>query len=53
MNEWPHLDFITDGEATGPAQRTGWETVRFELADEETVDEEITNDFFGSFVTSW
>ena len=53
MNEWPQLEFITEGEANGPKHRTGWETVRFELEDEETTDEEVTKDFFVSFVTSW
>jgi len=53
MNEWPQLDFVTDGDADAAKQRTGWETVRFELADEEAADEEITRDFFVSFAPSW
>jgi len=53
MKDLPDLDFITDAEPNGGGQRTGWETVRFELADEEDEDTLITNDFFVSFVTSW
>jgi len=42
MNEWPDYDFIVGehGEANrASTELTGWEDVRFELADEEPVPE--------------
>jgi hypothetical protein len=38
MSEWPEFDFIVGERAECPrngGQLTGWETVKFELADEE------------------
>ena len=47
-------DFITEEERTVAPEGTGWETVRFELADEEPDDEDtnIAEAFFVSFVSS-
>jgi len=53
MKDLPELDFITDAEPNATTTRTGWEAVRFELADEEDEDTLITEDFFVTFVTSW
>ena len=54
MSERIKLDFITEEDATAAAEGTGWETVRFELADEEPDDEDtnIAEAFFVSFVSS-
>ena len=51
MKDLPELDFITDAEPNATTTRTGWEAVRFELADEEDEDTLITEDFFVTFVT--
>ena len=47
--DWRDLDFILsspDCERTTPVERTGWETVVFELEDDESLPER--RDYFGS-----
>jgi hypothetical protein len=54
MNDWNKLDFVTDDDAEVVKRRTGWETVRFELADDEPSDDEesIARKFFLSLGSS-
>lgn len=55
MNDWNKLDFVTDEDSGVVRQRTGWETVKFELTDDDSADEEaiIARNFFGSFESGW
>ena len=51
MNDWNKPEFVTEEESTEAEKTSGWSAVRFQLEDEEAVDEDaiIAETFFVLF----
>lgn len=51
MNDWNKLEFVTDEDPAPGHQKSGWSSVKFQLADEDAVDDDtiIAESFFVLF----